>query len=79
MLMEIQTGNTFQTEAQAGACRATTVHAPQDLKETSATFSQKHNDMFCFFFLPPDHGRSDAYHLKSVTYLGSSSTQLPES
>lgn len=28
MLMEIQTGNTFQTEAQAGACRATMVHAP---------------------------------------------------
>lgn len=50
MLMEIQTGSTLQTEAQAGACRATTVHAPQDLKETSATFSQKHYDMI---FLSP--------------------------
>lgn len=49
MLMEIQTGSTLQTEAQAGACRAAPLHAPWDLKETSATFSQKDNEMIFFF------------------------------
>lgn len=72
------------TEAQVGACRATSLHAPWDLKGTSATCSQstdadrQWNDLILFFFSPWENGQSDAYLLKARTHLGSSNTAMSQ-
>lgn len=83
MPMEIQSGSTLQTKRHKLMPAELLLFMlygtrKRPLLHSARAQMQKDNEMI-FFFSSPDRGRSDAYHLKTVTHLGSSSTELPES